>query len=103
MRLEQELALASLSQRASNEAAKLRIQAQASQQLADFNAAQADAKRQRQAEELSNEAAYYNLLAGRSQTEQLAATEIYKPQRIAAVRGEQDARLVLVWPLVAGS
>lgn len=97
------MALAGLSQRADNEAAKLRIWAQASQKLADLNAAQADAERQRRAKELSDEAAYYNLLAdgmlaGRTQAEQqqVAASETYKRQRIAAVLDEQDARLAVV-------
>jgi hypothetical protein len=101
--LERELALAGLNQRADNEAAKLRIRAEASQKLAALDAAQADAERQRRAKELSDEAQHYNLLAdamlaGRTQAEQqqLAASETYQQQRIAAVLDEQDARLALV-------
>jgi hypothetical protein len=101
--LEQELALASLGQRADNEAAKLRIRAEALNKLAVLEAATADAGRQRRAKELSDEAQSYNLLAdgmlaGRTQAEQqqLAASETYQQQRIAAVLEEQDARLALV-------
>ena len=101
--LERELALASLNQRQDNAAAELRIRADALRKIAELEAAQADAARQRRARELSEQAAYYTLLAdgmlaGRTQGEQqqLAATETYKQQRIAAVLDEQDARLTLV-------
>jgi hypothetical protein len=101
--LEQELALASLSQRADNTAAELRIRAQGSQKLADLNAGQADAERQRRAKELSDEAQHYTLLAdgmlaGLDQAEQaqVQASETYKQQRTAALFDEQDARLALV-------
>jgi hypothetical protein len=97
------LALAGLSQRADNEAAKLRIRAEALSKLAALEAADADAGRQRRAKELSDEAQHYNLLAdgmlaGRTQAEQLQAqaSEQYKDNRIAAVLDEQDARLAIV-------
>ncbi|MFD1873888.1 hypothetical protein [Hymenobacter bucti] len=101
--LERELALASLNQRADNTAAELHIRAEASQKLADLNAGQADADRQRRAKEFSDEAQHYTLLAdamlaGRNQAEQLQAqaSEEYKDRRVAAVLDEQDARLALV-------
>ena len=101
--LEQELALASLNQRQDNEAAQLRIRAEALRKLAALEAADADASRQRRAQDLSEQAQQYTLLAdgmlaGRNQAEQqqLAASETYKQQRIAAVLDEQDARLALV-------
>jgi len=101
--LERELALASLSQRADNTATELRIRAEASQKLADLNAGQADADRQRRAKEFSDEAQHYTLLAdamlaGRNQAEQLQAqaSEEYKDRRVAAVLDEQDARLAVV-------
>lgn len=101
--LEQELALASLNQRQDNEATKLRIRAEALGKLAALEAADADAGRQRRAQELSEQAQQYTLLAdgmlaGRNQAEQqqLAATETYQQQRIAAALEEQDARLAVV-------
>lgn len=101
--LERELALASLDVRKDNAAAELRIRAEASQKLAELEAAQADAARQRRAQELSEEAAHYTLLAdgmlaGLTQGEQaqVQATETYKQQRLAALLDEQDAKLALV-------
>jgi hypothetical protein len=101
--LEQELALASLNQRQDNEAARLRIRAEALRKLAALEATDADAARQLRAQELNEQAQQYTLLAdgmlaGRSQEEQqqAAASETYKQQRIAAVLDEQDARLALV-------
>jgi hypothetical protein len=101
--LEQELALANLNKRQDNTAAELRIRAEALRKLAALEAADADAARQRRAQELSEQAQQYTLLAdgmlaGRSQEEQqqVAASETYKQQRIAAALDEQDARLALV-------
>jgi hypothetical protein len=101
--LERELAIASLPARTDNTAAELRLRAEANQKLAELDAAQADAARQRRAKELSDEAQHYNLLAdgmlaGLTQGEQaqVQATETYKQQRIAATFDEQDARLALV-------
>jgi hypothetical protein len=101
--LERELALASLNRRTDNAATELRIRAEASQKLADLNASQADAARQRRAKELSDEAEQYNLLAdgmlaGLDQAEQaqVQASETYKQQRTAALFDEQEARLALV-------
>lgn len=101
--LERELALAGLEQRKDNAAAELRIRAEANRKLAELDAAQADAARQRRARELSEEAQHYTLLAdgmlaGHNQAEQqqIQATETYKQQRLAAVFDEEEARLAVV-------
>ncbi|MGI4872056.1 MAG: hypothetical protein ACRYFX_12865, partial [Janthinobacterium lividum] len=101
--LERELALAQLDTRKDNAATELRIHAEANRKLAALDATQADTDRQRRAQELSEEARHYDLLAegmlaGHNQTEQqqLQASEAYKEQRLAAAREELAAKLLLV-------
>ncbi|MGI4871666.1 MAG: hypothetical protein ACRYFX_10860, partial [Janthinobacterium lividum] len=101
--LERELALAQLDTRKDNAAAELRIRAEANRKLAELDAAQPEAARQRRAQELSEEARHYDLLAdamlaGHNQAEQqqLQASEAYREKRLAAAREELAAKLVLV-------
>ncbi|MGI4872267.1 MAG: hypothetical protein ACRYFX_13960 [Janthinobacterium lividum] len=101
--LERELALASLDTRKDNAAAELRIRAETNRKLAELNAGQADAARQRRARELSEEAQHYTLLAdamlaglNQGEQQQAQASEAYKQQRIAALLDEQDAKLAVV-------
>jgi hypothetical protein len=101
--LERELALAGLETRKDNTAAELRIRAEANQKLATLDAGQADAGRQRRAQDLSEQAQQYTLLADgmlagldQSEQQQVAATETYRQQRIGAIEAETDARLALV-------